>query len=866
MRRPLRAAGLAACLGLAALLSSAAIPPNPSFLAAEPSGTQARTAGLAKPQPQIDPTTTPGGDASPSPNRSRASVHSDPNGTVRSITAPPGEVLAKDRGSFLTEHAGSLGIAKDQTLVLTKSTAVPGGDQVHRYQQHIAGLPVLGGEVVLTTNTQGAVRSALADTSPLRRVAGSVKIDAPSAQSAAKAAAIEKYGLAGHELKAQAKLWMLDASFLEAPDATELRPTWWVTLHEEDHEFASVLVDAIDGSIKLVASEHRTAKNRLICDLANRAVNLDIRNNYICSGSSALAEESRARYEGGAPKSTEVNRAYDRLGIAYDYFKAKFGRDSYDGNGGMIRATVAACDPDYGCPFQNAFWDGFQFVFGQGWATDDVAAHEYVHAVTDNASNLYYWYQSGAINEALSDIFGQFIDLETPGDDTGDRRWLIGEDLQHGAIRDMANPNRFGQPAYMGDSNWYYGEGDNGGVHYNSGVANHLAKLLYDGASGITALGPDKSAQLWYRVMHLLPSGSNYKTLGLTLKAACRELIGKLGFTPADCSAVETAVYRLYLIYPQGDVTWCGSEGQAPSDVFFDDMESGPGKWRFSDNYYWQLIPNSVIGYNYASSGRSSINGWTYDNGSGHGKTAETVGSFKVPSGMPAFLGFEHSLIKEGISGIGVLVLINNGSGWTQLDSIMYQTPGFQTHKIALDSYAGQSVKVRFQVISPQNRLVDWYVDDVRIYGCDPRRPGPPQDAYAYVEGTDLKIDWLNRGFTGDANSYDDYHYEFTYSPAIPGAPATFRPTINESRYVVTAAGADPDQRYTITMRVKMDNGSGLVSPAVTLVVDPRPPLTCLDWAPSQRFTGEPLTLLPSACYPAGMPRPVDPIREAPQR
>ena len=42
---------------------------------------------------------------------------------------------------------------------------------------------------------------------------------------------------------------------------------------------------------------------------------------------------------------------------------------------------------------------------------DDVIAHEFTHGVTERESNLFYYYQSGAINESLSDIFGEFVDL-----------------------------------------------------------------------------------------------------------------------------------------------------------------------------------------------------------------------------------------------------------------------------------------------------------------------------------------------------------------------------------------------------------------------------------------------------------------------
>ena len=61
---------------------------------------------------------------------------------------------------------------------------------------------------------------------------------------------------------------------------------------------------------------------------------------------------------------------------------------------------------------------------------DDVIGHELTHGVTEHESNLFYYYQSGAINESLSDVFGELIDLTNgTGTDTPAVRWLLGEDV-----------------------------------------------------------------------------------------------------------------------------------------------------------------------------------------------------------------------------------------------------------------------------------------------------------------------------------------------------------------------------------------------------------------------------------------------------
>ena len=80
-----------------------------------------------------------------------------------------------------------------------------------------------------------------------------------------------------------------------------------------------------------------------------------------------------------------------------------------------------------------------------------MVGHEFTHAVTDHSSQLFYAFQSGAINEAISDIMGEFVDqsFTASGEDTS-KLWLVGEDLAPDPIsgirelRDMSNPSRLG--------------------------------------------------------------------------------------------------------------------------------------------------------------------------------------------------------------------------------------------------------------------------------------------------------------------------------------------------------------------------------------------------------------------------------------
>ena len=193
----------------------------------------------------------------------------------------------------------------------------------------------------------------------------------------------------------------------------------------------------------------------------------------------------------------------------------------------------------------NAFWDGTRTVFGTGMVDDDVVAHEWSHAYTEYTSAYAYYYQSGALNEHMSDAFGEAVDqlntaagqtfdglndpdtsdpedgmeqrsdstlqcneaenvleydgsanddlVDVPKTDDG-VKWMIGEGitrLYHGetiaALRDMWYPWCFATPLAVPDPNlsnemfMSCGDEDYGGVHTNSNIMNYLYAHLVDG-------------------------------------------------------------------------------------------------------------------------------------------------------------------------------------------------------------------------------------------------------------------------------------------------------------------------------------------------------------------------------------------------
>ena len=219
----------------------------------------------------------------------------------------------------------------------------------------------------------------------------------------------------------------------------------------------------------------------------------------------------------------------------YDYFKAKYGRNSVDNKGYALKSYV-----HYSTNYFNAFWDGTKMVYGDGSATNnykplttlDICGHEITHGVTTFTSNLVYSYESGALNEAFSDIFGTAIEFYAR---PGSADWQLGKDFGY-VLRDMSNPNLKGHPdTYLGKY-WYSGTGDNGGVHTNSGVLNYWFYLLCQGGTGtndigwafsVTGIGMDKAAAIAYRTNTVyLTSSSRYSDARVASIQAAKDLYG----------------------------------------------------------------------------------------------------------------------------------------------------------------------------------------------------------------------------------------------------------------------------------------------------------------------------------------------------
>jgi len=233
--------------------------------------------------------------------------------------------------------------------------------------------------------------------------------------------------------------------------------------------------------------------------------------------------------------------------MTYDYFKNVHNRNSIDGNGFTLLSYV-----HYSTNFVNAFWDGQEMTYGDGNVSlgyyplicIDVVGHEITHGLTNFTAGLGGG-EAGALNEAMSDIFGTNIEVmarPTQND------WILGSEItvSGNGFRNMANPKSMGQPdTYLG-INW----DPNGQVHNNDGPANYWYYLLCQGGTGTNDLG------------------NAYNVSAITMAKA--QMIAFRGLTVYFTPNTNYAAARMYTIQASTDIYGlCSPEFQSTTNAWY---------------------------------------------------------------------------------------------------------------------------------------------------------------------------------------------------------------------------------------------------------------------------------------------------------
>lgn len=425
--------------------------------------------------------------------------------------------LGGDVPGWLRRNSGLFGVADASAqLRPLREQRERTGERHVWFEQHVGGVPVYGSRVGVHLDATGRTVEFLTNSLEPDLIVDRVS----AAVSAETATANARRALPDGSLVEPAKLYLLPAG----ADPGRRTPTvlaWHVWLTDVRQGVStSYFVDAATGRLVYALPRTAHAKNRRIYDL-NKL-------------SDDKVPVSPKRAEGDGPSGIQdVDEAYDNLGHTYDYYHQTFGRDSFDDEGGQLRALVRVRqNPDR--PMRNAMFipDVIDtMVFGEEMTKLDVVAHELTHGVTFETADLWYMYQSGALNESFSDIFAEAVEKFA----TGSNDWLVGTGIPGGALRSMADPPAYGDPGHYRD--FERSCLDMGGVHTNSGIQNKAFYLLSQ------KIGIEKAARIAYRTLttYLAPR-ARFTDSRVGFIESANKLYGKGSTEAKEAAAAWTAV------------------------------------------------------------------------------------------------------------------------------------------------------------------------------------------------------------------------------------------------------------------------------------------------------------------------------------
>jgi vibriolysin len=555
-----------------------------------------------------------------------------------------------------------------------------------RVAQTVAGVPVFGAEAIVHLDAGGRV-TAMTD-----GLAHDIAVDVRPAIDlrSALGTAITANALSSGQLTSTVDLQVLRRLGKD-------RLTYRIQLeHEEGGEPVRpvVFVDAIDGTVVWSYDNLRTARDRRI-HTANHGTSLP---------------GSLVRLEGGvANADADINASYDVLGSTYDCYRALFGRDSYDNAGATLISSV-----HFSTNYSNAFWNGTQLVYGDGdnvnargfTGSMDLTAHELTHAVTERTSNLIFAGESGALNEAMSDIFGNVCEWyrDTGGNvnsATSADNWTVYEDIF------LAGPERFmNDPARDGVSRdfWTPTVG-NLDVHYSSGVGNLAFYLAANGGTHprgtstipVTGIGMRDAARIFYlaNIAYLTPSATFADARVSTIAAA----VDLFGPGSNQVEQIGHAWSAVGVLLPVSGTMLSRTDFETDLGVFTD---GGGDATRYRNR-------------NFSGSGVFSV--WLRDDSGAASSIFSTTG---IPVASYDTLRIEYSAFVIGMeAGENYFVEIQRDNGaWETVANLVRGTDFVNNFRHTGDwrvPLAGAStVRVRFRCDASDNSD-SVYLDDVRL-------------------------------------------------------------------------------------------------------------------------------------------------------
>ncbi len=476
------------------------------------------------------------------------------------VALPAGEGVI-DRGlAFLRSNAGLFGLDDPSLALIPAAGGAHGRRFGARFTQWAHGLPVHGSSLAV---------KGLDDR--VRHVVGRYLTRAPEYRTPA----VDREGA-----RLRLELAVGEGEVVGIASRPELawrmRPVGlgpreavlsWSASVETLTGFGIAYIDAESGELLLFDAFEQTSGPDFSVDTANYTYSKG------CWGGVAETENDEWFDETGVtgypgPAADLYNDGADATAafpLAWNFYFDLFGWDSVDGEGSEFDVFVHVSDPETNAPeWLNALYNGGCIKFGDSYAVPDVMVHEFTHGVIRHTAALEYAHESGAVNEAISDIMAAVA--------TND--WsVLGEGIEKmpGGVRPLDRAGN--RPAnYAGYQN--QGAVDHGGVHHNSSIASlAVAKMIHperfpDLPLMVPAMPPHEAACLVFETLRdFLGKSSGLKDFGYGMMASVgtdEEDCGP-GSTPTSVCTVRNALFSVGL-WSDGDADCDGVTDNAETD------------------------------------------------------------------------------------------------------------------------------------------------------------------------------------------------------------------------------------------------------------------------------------------------------------
>lgn len=489
------------------------------------------------------------------------------------------------------------------------------GVTYYRFAQEYKGIPVYGAEAIVSTDSDNQALAVSHNYQKIARAETSSSIDQPGAAKAiaklsenarlvssptlvllpsgsdsavlAYQALVEDSGVYARCFvsASDGNMIRVDALTYTESVGTLYRGTYGLTVFDADKRVPSIMPTAMvdeygnaytvtyepdlktywirDSSGSPLDDEENGLYYRLFKDGKTIADKGEL-NSFIVETSAGALEPISVDIQKLDAEADKTMQLVGNLRTAYDFYDKVLSRESFDGQSGTVDLIV---NSKFTEKFLGIDWDTSDNASSLTMAPHhtsiqygykmnpylDVVAHEYTHSVETTISHMTYSGESGALMEAISDIFGELVE------DYSDNGKLDNTcDWKHGNSRIIREPKDSENPSEYGGDKWLSTDsesGDRGHVHNNSTVVTYAAYLMCNGSLDGEALTTEELAKLIYASLFSLPSDCTFARFAGVVENNAAHMLSRDKAHRVSAAFEEVKIKSLFVVHLDAEDT-----------------------------------------------------------------------------------------------------------------------------------------------------------------------------------------------------------------------------------------------------------------------------------------------------------------------